>query len=155
MFGVGSVCVKIAGRDAGSICVVIDNMDNNYVLVDGLVRRKKVNTKHLERINKTVDVKKNGSTSDVLEALKVAELVSEEQVTKWLGRKPKTVGEKPVTKRVLEMKENANKKAKKAEEKKVKATEKKVKEAKKVEKKPVEKETKKVEKKPVKKVTKK
>lgn len=127
MFSVGSVCVKIAGRDAGSVCVVIEVLDNNYVLVDGLLRRKKVNTKHLERLNKVVSVKKSSSTSDVLEILKGVELVSEEQVTKWLGRKSKTVSEKPVTKRVLKLAKNADKKAKKAEEKKAKTNEKKAK----------------------------
>ena len=43
IFEVGRICVKLAGRDAGSKCVIVEELDNHYVLVDGDVRRKKVN----------------------------------------------------------------------------------------------------------------
>jgi ribosomal protein L14E/L6E/L27E len=34
MFKVGTVCVKIAGRDAGKSCVVVEELDKGMVLVD-------------------------------------------------------------------------------------------------------------------------
>jgi large subunit ribosomal protein L14e len=55
IFEKGRVCVKIAGRDAGRKCVVVEN-HGNFVTVDGDVRRKKVNVKHLEPLAKTIDV---------------------------------------------------------------------------------------------------
>lgn len=55
IFEVGRVCVKIAGRDAGRKCVVVEN-HGNFVTVDGDVRKKKVNVKHLEPLAKTIDV---------------------------------------------------------------------------------------------------
>ena len=48
MFETGRICIKIAGRDAGNICIVIDKIDENYVLIDGNVRRRKCNIAHLE-----------------------------------------------------------------------------------------------------------
>ena len=38
MIGVGSLCIKIAGRSAGSYCVVVDKIDETFVLIDGNVK---------------------------------------------------------------------------------------------------------------------
>ncbi|MEM3979819.1 MAG: KOW motif-containing protein, partial [Ignisphaera sp.] len=32
---VGRICVKIAGREAGRKCVIVDIIDDNYVLIMG------------------------------------------------------------------------------------------------------------------------
>jgi large subunit ribosomal protein L14e len=61
--------MKIAGRDAGKVCVVIDKLDDNYVMIDGQTRRRKCNIGHLEMIEKEVKVKKNASNKEVIEAL--------------------------------------------------------------------------------------
>tara|TARA_Y100000310_G_scaffold324914_1_gene387529 strand:- start:38610 stop:39170 length:561 start_codon:yes stop_codon:yes gene_type:complete len=55
IFDVGRVCVKIAGRDAGRKCVIVEN-HGNFVTIDGNVRKKKVNIKHLEPLTKMLDV---------------------------------------------------------------------------------------------------
>ena len=65
IFEVGRLCVKIAGRDAGRTCVVVEKVSNGYVIVDGNVRRKKVNIRHLEPMDKTVNVKSKASFADV------------------------------------------------------------------------------------------
>lgn len=41
MLEVGRVCVKTAGRDATKLCVVVEEIDETFVLVDGNTRRKK------------------------------------------------------------------------------------------------------------------
>ena len=69
IFDIGRVCVKTKGRDSNKHCVVINNVDDSNVMVDGNTRRKKVNINHLEPLDKTVDVKKDASTGDVLKAL--------------------------------------------------------------------------------------
>ncbi len=69
MLNVGRVCVKTAGRDAMKYCVVIEEVDATYVVVDGDVRRKKVNMAHLEPLNKTIDIKAKAKTEDVKKAL--------------------------------------------------------------------------------------
>ena len=35
MFEIGRLCVKIAGRDAGNKCVIVDVIDKNFVMIDG------------------------------------------------------------------------------------------------------------------------
>ena len=66
IFEVGRICVKLAGRDAGRKCVIVEELDNLYVLVDGDVRRKKVNINHLEPIEEMLDIKEK--------AIKVADI---------------------------------------------------------------------------------
>ncbi len=73
MLEVGKVCMKIAGRDAGKFGVVLDVLDDTYVLLDGEVRRRKCNIHHLEPLDRTVDVKKNATHSEVLKALGITE----------------------------------------------------------------------------------
>jgi len=72
MMDIGRVCIKIAGRDAGEIAVVIDKIDETFVLVDGNVRRKRCNIKHLEPTEKLVAIQNGASTEDVHAAMKDA-----------------------------------------------------------------------------------
>ena len=66
MFEVGRVCIKLSGRDANRHCVILEEIDKNYVLVDGNVRRKKVNKSHIEPLNKVLNIKKTSKTEDIL-----------------------------------------------------------------------------------------
>lgn len=72
LFDVGRVCVKLAGRDAGLKCVVIDVIDHVYVLVDGETRRKKVNVRHLEPLDQVLEIKAGSSHETLKTALKKA-----------------------------------------------------------------------------------
>ncbi len=69
MVEIGQVAMKLAGRDSGNICVVVDKIDPNYVLIDGNVRRKKCNIKHLEFLNKAIKIKKNTNTDEIKKEL--------------------------------------------------------------------------------------
>ncbi|RAP03006.1 50S ribosomal protein L14e [Methanosphaera stadtmanae] len=63
----GRVCVKIAGRETGKKCVIVDVIDENFVeIVGNEVKNKRCNIKHLEPVDKTVGV------SDDIEAVKEA-----------------------------------------------------------------------------------
>ncbi|NQZ84683.1 MAG: 50S ribosomal protein L14e [Nanoarchaeales archaeon] len=65
---VGRLVVKTAGRDAMEYGVIVEKIDDNYFLVDGNTRRKKVNKSHLEPVGKVLDIKK-GTVEDVRAAL--------------------------------------------------------------------------------------
>lgn len=65
MMEIGRLCMKIAGRDANKHCVVVEIFEDNYVLIDGETRRKKCNIKHLEPLDKVVNLKKGASRSDI------------------------------------------------------------------------------------------
>lgn len=85
--------MKIAGREAGKFCTVVDTMDKGFVMIDGQVRRKKCNLAHLEPVKKTVDLKKGASHADVVKAFEKIGLKIE-------TTKPKTKkGAKPVPQR--------------------------------------------------------
>lgn len=68
MIDIGRICVKIAGRDAGKKCVVVDVIDDTFVMIDGETRRRKCNILHLEPLDKTVELKKGASHADVAKA---------------------------------------------------------------------------------------
>lgn len=65
MFEVGRLCIKTAGRDAGKHCIVIEAVDGNTVLIDGETRRRKVNVKHLEPLNKVIELRNGTLHEDV------------------------------------------------------------------------------------------
>lgn len=125
MFEIGRLCVKLAGRDAGLKCVVVDILEGRFVLIDGETRRRKCNIIHLEPLGKTLSIEKNASHDDVVKAFK--ELGIELTATK-----PKQKTEKP---KKLRGKEKAEAKEEKKPAKKARAEEKKAvkKESKKVE----------------------
>jgi large subunit ribosomal protein L14e len=77
MIDVGRVCIKLAGRDAGKIAVVVEKIDDKFVLIDGNVRRRKCNISHLEPTEKEVSLKKGAKTEDVHKAMSAADLVVE------------------------------------------------------------------------------
>ena len=109
MFDVGRVCLKIAGRDAGKKCVVVEKLEGKYVLIDGMTRRKKCNTLHLEPLDQMIDVG-DGNHSAVAKAFK--DLGFEVTTTK---AKSKT--QRPSAIRKVKQKPVENPKAKKKTEK--------------------------------------
>jgi large subunit ribosomal protein L14e len=75
VYDIGRLCVKTMGREAGHYCVIVDVIDKNYLLIDGLkVRRRRVNYKHIEPIAETIDIKKGAKHEDVEAAIKSAKL---------------------------------------------------------------------------------
>jgi large subunit ribosomal protein L14e len=74
-FDVGRVCVKISGRDSGKRCVIVDQMDKNFVLVTGPkqvsgVRRRRVNVNHLKPLEEKITIEKGATDEQVLALLK-------------------------------------------------------------------------------------
>ena len=67
---IGRLAVKIAGRDAGKECLIVEDLGNNLVLIDGNTRRRKCNILHLELLTKKGDIKKSASHDEVISALK-------------------------------------------------------------------------------------
>lgn len=87
MFEIGRVCVKLAGRDAGKKCVIVDTIDDSYVMIDGMTRRRKCNVKHLEPLAEVMKIRKGASHEAVVEEFK--SLGAEIKETKKKERKEK------------------------------------------------------------------
>ena len=69
MVKVGDVVMKVAGRDAGRIGVVVEAMQNGYYMLDGDTRKKKVNFRHIEFLGKELKIGKNTSSEDLRKAI--------------------------------------------------------------------------------------
>lgn len=77
---VGRICVKLRGREAGRKCVVVDIIDDNYILVTGPksltgVKRRRVNIRHVEPLDKKVNISKGASDEEVINALTASNLL--------------------------------------------------------------------------------
>ncbi|MBI5073067.1 50S ribosomal protein L14e [Candidatus Woesearchaeota archaeon] len=98
LFEVGRVCVKIAGRDARKKCVVIEVLDNTFVMVDGETRRRKCNVAHLEPLNMAVELSSGADNAAVVAALKDVGIVCTEKKAASKGEKEKPKKQKAVKK---------------------------------------------------------
>ncbi|MBW2979973.1 50S ribosomal protein L14e [Candidatus Woesearchaeota archaeon] len=106
MIEVGRLCLKIAGRDAGGKCVVVDVLDDKFVTIDGNVRRRKCNVLHLEPLKDVIKIDK-GASHDAVKAefdklkISVWETKKKEKTTrpkKVRGKKKKVEKEKEAKK---------------------------------------------------------
>ncbi|MEM4814934.1 MAG: 50S ribosomal protein L14e [Ignisphaera sp.] len=76
---IGRICVKISGREASRKCVIVDIIDENYVLITGPknltgVKRRRCNINHIEVLDKKIDVAKGASDEEVVKSLEAAGL---------------------------------------------------------------------------------
>ena len=119
LYEVGRLCLKIAGRDAGKKCVIIENVDANFVFVDGATRRKKVNIKHLEPLATTVEIKDKASHEDVKAAFDKLGIEVWDKKSKKVSERPKQVRKVKVkaAEKVAKSKKPAKKEEAKAEPK--------------------------------------
>ena len=74
---VGRVCVKVAGRESGRKCVIVDVMDKSFVLVTGPknvtgVKRRRVNINHVAPTEDTIQVGRGASDEEVTQMLEAA-----------------------------------------------------------------------------------
>ena len=74
---VGRVCVKVAGRESGRKCVIVDVMDKSFVLVTGPrkvtgVKRRRVNINHVAPTEDTIQVKRGASDEEVTQMIEAA-----------------------------------------------------------------------------------
>jgi large subunit ribosomal protein L14e len=71
---VGRVCVKVAGRESGRKCVIVDVMDKSFVLVTGPkkvtgIKRRRVNINHIAPTEDTIQVNRGASDEEVTQIL--------------------------------------------------------------------------------------
>lgn len=115
IFEVGRLCVKLAGRDAGRKCVVVETVAEGYVVVDGDVRRKKVNVKHLEPLETMLKLKAKASHAEVSKSFEGLGLAVWET-------KPKKAAARPMRQRLVKRKATAVEKKVKPKKAKKEAT---------------------------------
>jgi large subunit ribosomal protein L14e len=77
---VGRICVKVAGREAGRKCVIVDLMDKSYILISGPkkvtgVRRRRTNVNHVEPLVDKIEIKRGASDDEVESVLKSSKMI--------------------------------------------------------------------------------
>ena len=92
MIEIGRLAVKTAGRDAGLKCVVVDILDDKFVLIDGETRRRKCNILHLEPLKEVIKINKNAPHEAIKKEFEKLGLKTRET-------KPKQKTERPRRKR--------------------------------------------------------
>lgn len=94
MIEVGRLCIKLAGRDAGLKCVVVEVLDKNFVMVDGQTRRRKCNIIHLEPLDEVVKIKAKASHDDVVSEFKKLKIETGETKPKKAAERPRKARKK-------------------------------------------------------------
>lgn len=74
LYNVGRVCIKTVGRETGSYCVIVDEMEGRFVVVTGpkhlsSVRRRKCNIRHIEPLETVIPIEKGADDEAVEKAL--------------------------------------------------------------------------------------
>jgi large subunit ribosomal protein L14e len=74
---VGRICLKLAGRETGRKCVIIDVMDKSFVLITGPqkatgVKRRRVNLNHVKPLQDKIDIPRGASDDEVATILQNA-----------------------------------------------------------------------------------
>ena len=78
---VGTVCMKVAGREGGSVCTVIKPVDKTFVMVTGPklvtgIKRRRCNIEHLEPTEIKLDIKEDATDEEVIEAYKKSNVIT-------------------------------------------------------------------------------
>ena len=87
---VGRVCVKVAGREYGRKCVIVDVMDKSFVVVTGPkkvtgVKRRRVNINHVAPTEDVIPIKRGSSDEEVTQMIKADDKLEMVAVLTVLG----------------------------------------------------------------------
>lgn len=118
---VGTVCMKVAGRESGAICCVVKPMGKTFVMITGPklvtgIKRRRCNIEHLEPTEIKLDIKEDVADEEVIEAYKKANVITKFNLKLPSAGEMKSVKEKKEAK--TEAKEEPKKKVKEEKEKK-------------------------------------
>ena len=110
---VGTLCMKVVGREAGKLCTIVKNIDKTFVTVTGPrlvtdVKRRRCNIQHLEPTEIKLDIKEDASDEEIIEAYKKANVI-----TKFNLKLPSAGELKAVKEKKIEEKSETKKEPKK------------------------------------------
>ena len=85
MIETGRICLKIAGREAGKYAVIVEKIDDNFVVVTGPktvtgVKRRKCNLDHLELTDNKFDVQEKVDDTVLEEEWKKSGLIEKLEI---------------------------------------------------------------------------
>lgn len=104
IFEIGRIVLKTAGREAGHFAVVLDKVDDNFVLLTGpksitRIKRRNCNIIHIEPLDEKLDIPAKADDSIVEDAWKKSGLIKKLKIElPKLRKTSKPKPEKPVKK---------------------------------------------------------
>ncbi len=71
MLDIGRICLKNAGREAGRYCVIINKINENFVMITGpkqltKVKRRRCNIVHLKPLEEKIKIKPDATDAEIL-----------------------------------------------------------------------------------------
>jgi large subunit ribosomal protein L14e len=74
---VGRICLKLAGRESGKKCIIIEVIDKGFVMITGPkkvtgVKRRRASTNHIAPLKDKIGIKRGSSDEEVTQALTTA-----------------------------------------------------------------------------------
>lgn len=124
---IGRVCMKVAGRESGSYCVIVGSPEKSFALVTGPkvltgIKRRKSNIAHLEPTQYKVEIAADATDDQVASAMEKSGLVKKFGLkmpsAAQLKAKEKKQEEKAAAKTETKAEEKPKKKEAKPKEKK-------------------------------------
>jgi large subunit ribosomal protein L14e len=74
---VGRICLKLAGRESGKKCVIIEVIDKGFVIITGPkkitgVKRRRASINHIAPLKEKIVINRGSSDDEVIQALENA-----------------------------------------------------------------------------------
>ena len=98
----GRICYKIAGREGSKLAIITDVLGNNFVEIDGQVKRRRCNLSHLELTSSQLPIKKGISTEEVRELLKSQQIIINHQKKPGVKKPLKEIKQKSPKRKALQ-----------------------------------------------------
>lgn len=112
---VGRLVVKLAGREAGKVAVVLEVLNSSFVILDGQVKKRKCNINHIATLNQKIKITKSATKEELKKEFKKLGYDLSIKKSKPKKEKPKKVRK---VKKSPEAKEKPKPKPKKGNKKK-------------------------------------
>ncbi len=114
---IGTVCLKVSGREGGNICTVVKSVDKTFVMITGPklvtgIKRRRCNIEHLEPTEIKLDIKEDATDEEIIEAYKKANVITKFNLKLPSAGEMKTEKEKPKVEPKKEVKEQIEAKEK-------------------------------------------
>ena len=100
MLETGRIVLKIAGREAGKYAVIIDNVNDNFVLITGPksitgVKRRKCNIDHIEPTEHKFEIESKANDASIEDLWKSSGLIEKLEIKVPIKREFKKTKEVP------------------------------------------------------------
>ena len=79
---VGRICVKLAGRESGKKCIIVEVIDKGFVIITGPkkvtgVKRRRASINHIAPLKDKISISRGSSDDLVTQALETADKLEE------------------------------------------------------------------------------